>query len=122
MVVELPPRADSIRLQELTEFANFALRDTIEKSTYRSQITLARLDSLYQYAEKDIFGSPSTRKNDGIHMRGRLGAMAYTECIVTALKVAGLCLSRSSNINSTNTDAVNTSTIPTSNYYQVLSN
>ena len=122
VVVELPPRADSIRLQELTEFANFALRDTIEKSTYRSQITLARLDSLYQYAEKDIFGSPSTRKNDGIHMRGRLGATAYTECIVTALKVAGLCLSRSSNMNSTNTDAVNTSTIPTSIYYQVLSN
>ena len=122
VVVELPPRADSMRLQELTEFANFTLRNTIEKSIYKSQITLARLDSLYQYAEKDIFGSPSSRKNDGIHMRGRLGATAYTECIMTALKSADLCLTRSTSINSTNTEAVDTPTIPTSNYYQVLSN
>ena len=97
--------------------ANFTLRGMIEKSTYKSQITLASLDSLYQYTEKDIFGSPSSRKNDGIHLRGRHGATAYTECIITALKSAGLCLTRS-----TDTEGVNSSSIPTSNYYEVLSN
>ena len=117
VIVELPPRADSMRLQELTEFANFTLRNTIEKSIYKSQITFASLDSLNLYTEKDIFGSPSSRKNDGIHMRGRLGATAYTECIVRALKAAGLCLSRS-----TNTVNMNSSSIATSNYYNVLSN
>ena len=104
-------------MSELTEFANFSLRGCVEKSKYKDKITIASLNSLFQHTEKEIFGSPSSRKNDVIHMRGRFGATAYTECIMRALKAAGLCLSRS-----TNTEGMDSSSIPTSNYYNVLSN
>ena len=114
VIVELPPRADSKRLQELTEFTNFTLRSLVENSKLNKQITIASLDPIYEYSEYDIFGSPSARQNDGIHMRGKFGKKAYTESILTALMSAGLGF--------TTTSATSTSTIPTSNYYQVLSN
>ena len=118
VVVELPPRDDKKRLEELTEFANFALRNTILKSAYKNQISIASLESLYQYTNQEIFGSPSLWKSDGIHLRGKHGAKVYTECILVALKSAGLCRTRST----TNNEAIDSPTIPTSNYYEVLSN
>ena len=115
VVVELPPRDDSRRLEELTKFANFTLRNTVQKSIYKDKITIASLESIYHYTNQEIFGSPSLRKSDGIHMRGKLGKKVYTDCILWALKSAGLCQTRSA-----------TSTLPTntftSNYYGVLSN
>ena len=123
VVVELPPRDDSTRLEELTEFANFTLRNTVLKSKHKNQITIASLESLYQYSNLDIFGSPSLRKSDGIHLRGKLGAKVYTECILAAVKSAGLCQTRSTTTNSSAiNEATSSPTIPTSNYYEVLSN
>ena len=114
VLVELPPRADSKRLQQLTEFTNFTLRSLVENSKFSKHITIASLDPLYEHSEYDIFGSPSTRQNNGIHMRGKFGKTAYTQCILTALMSAGLGF--------TKTSATSTPTIPTSNFYQVLSN
>ena len=37
VLVKLPPRADSTRLSELTEFANFSLRGCVEKSKYKDK-------------------------------------------------------------------------------------
>ena len=111
VIVELPPRADSQRLAGLTEFSNFTLRAAVEKSALRSQITLASLDTLYNYTEQDIFGSPSSPFYDGIHMRGRHGGQAYTNCIVTAVAAAGLSKNR-----------ITTPDISTSNRYEALSN
>ena len=126
VIVELPPRADSTRLSELTEFANFSLRGCVEKSQYKDKITIASLNSLFQYTEKEIFGSPSSRKNDGIHLRGKNGSESYTRCITGARKSAGLCITRSTTnneaINPTITETQGSPTIPTSNYYEVLSN
>ena len=111
VIVELPPRADSHRLAGLTEFSNFALKAAVEKSALRSQITLASLDTLYNYSNQDIFGSPYSPIYDGIHMRGRHGGQAYTNCIVTAVAAAGLSKNQ-----------ITTPDISTSNRYEALSN
>ena len=113
VVAELPPRTDSFRLDELTEFCNFTLRMAAEKSTWTNQITIASLESLNDYTDNKIFGSPSYYKYDGIHMRGKLGGKVYTSCILAALSAAGLC--------STRPTAALTHT-PTSNYYEALLN
>ena len=116
VIVELPPRADSWRLAELTEFSNFALRGAVEKSALSSKITLASLDSLYNHSNEKIFGRRNSRnyKYDGVHLRGKLGAKLYTESILTAVRAAGLASSH----------VVNAATDPilTHNRYSVLSN
>ena len=38
ILVELPPRADSLRLSELTEFCNFSLKVRGEKSHYQQKL------------------------------------------------------------------------------------
>ena len=90
IIVELPPRADSVRLSELTEFCNFTLKGRIEKSRYHKQITMASLNNVYDYKHDHIFGSPSSQSYDGIHMRGRFGKQAYTDSILSAVEAAGL--------------------------------
>ena len=119
MIVELPPRVDSERLQSLTEYSNFVLREAVNKSTSKHRITVASLDGLWDYREQDIFGHPDSSKYDGIHMRGKHGSKAYTRCIEEAVKS-----SRFSNTFTTPsaTSATTYSPIPTSNRYQVLSN
>ena len=115
VIVELPPRADSHRLSELVEFANFVLKSSVEKSKYRNQISIASLDPLYDHSEYAIFGSPSSPKSDGIHMRGNRGSRLYTDCILNAVKSAGL--------GSSVTPTVAASySIPTSNMFDLLSN
>ena len=115
VIVELPPRADSHRLSELVELANFVLKSSVEKSKYRNQISIASLDPLYDHSEYAIFGSPSSPKSDGIHMRGNRGSRLYTDCILNAVKSAGLGSS------ATPTVAASYS-IATSNMFDLLSN
>ena len=110
VIVELPPRADSWRLSELTDFSNFALRGAVDKSVFRSRITIASLDSLNKHNERDIFGSQNYHKYDGVHMRGKQGARLYTDCILTAVSSAGL------------TSAVSSTPVSTSNRFVTLSN
>ena len=119
MIVELPPRVDSERLQSLTEYSNFVLRDAVNKSTLKQRITIASLDGLWDYSEQDIYGHPDSSRYDGIHMRGKHGSKAYTRCIEEAVKS-----SRFSNTSITPSATFPTTypSIPTSNRYQVLSN
>ena len=115
LIVELPPRADNERLSELVEFANFVLKSAVEKSRHRDQISVVSLNPLYDQSQYDIFGSFSSPKSDGIHMRGRRGSRLYTDCILNGVKSAGL--------GSTATPPKAASyNIPTSNLYEVLSN
>ena len=99
------------RLADLTEFSNFALKAAVKKSTLKSQISLASLDSFYNYSEQDLFGSPNSPFYDGIHMGGRHGGQAHTNCIVTAVAAAGLSKNQ-----------ITTPEISTSNRYKALSN
>ena len=115
VIVELPPRADNQRLSELVEFANFVLKSSVANSKYRNQISIASLEPLYDQSEYAIFGSSSSPKSDGIHMRGNRGRRLYTDCILNAIKSADLCSSV------TPTVAASYS-IPTSNMFDLLSN
>ena len=115
IIVELPPRVDSERLQSLTEYSNFVLREAVKKSNLKDRITVASLDALWDYSEQHIYGHPSSSRYDGIHMRGKFGSKAYTWCIEEAVK--------SSRIANTSTTSPTTYTpISTSNRFQVLSN
>ena len=97
VLVELPPRADSGRLSELTELSNSALREAVRKSACRRMITVASLDKLYQYSNLDIFGSHSSPRYDGIHLRGKLGPKVFTDCLLTALASGRLTSNFTSN-------------------------
>ena len=108
VVVELPPRADSEKLAELTKYSNFILKSKVEKSKFNKNIIIAKLDALYKHSEKDIFGSASKSWSDGIHLRGRLGSEVYTECILTALRSAGLTLPGGTREPITTTDMIQT--------------
>ena len=121
VIVELPPRADSTRLSELTEFCNFTLRGKVQKSKYHKQITIANLDNLYDYTYEDIFGFPSSQKYDGIHMKGKHGRHAYTVSILQAIESAGLRRQRRT-FNTNTTPETTSNTVPTSNMFDVLSN
>ena len=115
LIVELPPRADNNRLSELVELANFVLKSAAEKSKHRNQISIVSLDPLYEQSEYEIFGSWSSPKSDGIHMRGRRGSRLYTDCILDGVKSAGL----GSIMTPREAAPYN---IPTLNMYEVLSN
>ena len=120
VIVELPPRADSARLSELTEFCNFTLKERVLKSKYHKQITIANLDNLYDYTYEDIFGFPSSRSYDGIHMKGRHGRHAFTNSIIAAVESAGLRRPRrntntANQSNNTTRNHTNTSSNTTSN-------
>ena len=115
IIVELPPRNDSVRLSELTEFCNFTLKSKAEQSKSHEQITIASLDTLYEYTCDQIFGRPSSDSYDGIHMKGKYGKKAYTNCILAAVESAGLRRPRRFNTNTSYT-------LPTSNTFESLSN
>ena len=117
VIVELPPRADSNRLSELTEFSNFVLKGAVNKSKYKNKISIGALDTMFDYSERDIFGSPNYYKYDGIHMYGKLGSKVYSNCVLTALESAGL-----TSLSGTLESSSAYSPIPTSNRYSVLSN
>ena len=115
VIMELPPRADSARLQSLTEYCNFILRDIVSRSKYKQQITLGSFDRLYDFSENDIFGHRSSNSYDGIHLRGEWGSEAFTDCIRKAVKRSRF----SSNLATTTPTSI---PISTSNQFEVLSN
>ena len=114
LIVEQPPRVDSPKLAELTDLSNFVLRTAAEKSHFSEKISIVTLDALYEYSEKDIYGSPNSSRYDGIHMRGKHGHRIFTNCILTAIKATG-----TSSIQPT---CPSSTSIHTSNIYNVLSN
>ena len=116
MIAELPPRVDNERLQNLTEISNFTLKEAVKKSKHKENITIASLESLWNYSEHEIYGHPSSTKYDGFHMRGKWGSKAYTEAIKEAVKASRF--SRNTSTSSPTTY----SPIYTSNRYEILSN
>ena len=115
VIMELPPRADSVRLQNLTEYSNFVLRDATTRSKYNQKITIGFFDYLYKFSSKDIFGHPSSYRYDGIHLRGDWGSEAFTDCIRAAVR-------RSRFPSNMATTTPTFTPISTSNQFQVLSN
>ena len=98
LLLEYPPRADSNQLANLTEYANFCLRDTVEKSTLGSRIGVGSLDGLYNSSNYHVFG-PTNRgpRFDGIHLRGRKGGNLFTNDVINALEAFGMTKNISTN-------------------------
>ena len=115
VIMELPPRADSARLQSLTEFCNFVLRDIVFRSKHKQKITLGSFDRLYDFSEDDLFGHQSSTSYDGIHLRGDWGTEAFTDCIRAAVRHSRFSSSLA-------TTSPTPAPISTSNQFQVLSN
>ena len=115
VIMELPPRADSARLQSLTEYCNFILRESVFRSKHKEKITLGSFDRLYDFSENNIFGHKSSSSYDGIHLRGEWGSEAFTDCIRKAVK-------RSRFSSSLTTTSSTFTPISTSNQFEVLSN
>ena len=82
VLVEYPPRADSVHLAQVTKHANQVLRETVDRSRFVQQIVVGNMNKL-KFSNKDEmvarFG-PQNRnpRYDGIHFRGKQGKYLYT--------------------------------------------
>ena len=115
VIMELPPRADSVKLQDLSDYCNFVLREAVVNSKHKQKITTGSFDSLYKFSNNDIFGLPSSDRYDGIHLRGDWGSEAFTDCLPAAVR-------RSRFPSNMSTTTPTLEPISTSNQFQVLSN
>ena len=91
IINERLPRADF--LSDLSEYANFALRSLAEKSPLSSRIIVVPMEGMHYTTEEDmedIFGSTSSYNFDGIHPKGRLGGQVYNDCLIAAVRTAGI--------------------------------
>ena len=115
VIPERLPRADY--LSDLSEYSNFALRSLAEKSQLSSRIVVVPMEDMYFTTDQemeDIFGSPSSYDFDGIHPKGRLGGQLYNDCLIAAIRAAGMANSRERRPRREE------QAIPTSNSFEVL--
>ena len=115
LLLEYPPRADSQRLSNLSEFASFCLRETALKSKYGSRIMVKPLDCLNNASNYKVFG-PTNRgpRFDGIHLRGKQGKHLFTNDIIFSLESA--CMTSMP----TNSQENKVEEVATSNRYSLL--
>jgi hypothetical protein len=95
IIHERLPRADS--LSDLSEYANFALSSLVKKSELHNRISVVPMTALHFTTDdkmEDIFGSPTSQSFDGIHLKGRLGYQLYNDCLISAIKTAGISAPR----------------------------
>ena len=91
LITERMPRAD--HLSDLSEYSNFALRTLVEKSPLYRRIKVVPMESMHFSTDKrmsEIFGSPNSSSFDGIHPKGKLGSRLYNDCLISAIKTAGI--------------------------------
>ena len=91
IIHERLPRSD--HLADLSEYANFALSSLAEKSVLKNRISVVPMTELHYTTEEkmtEIFGSPTSRHYDGIHLRGKLGSQLYNKCLISAIRTAGI--------------------------------
>jgi hypothetical protein len=89
--MEQPVRVDS--LAKLSEFSKSKLRELARSCPLAGRIKIgsSRPDILNSDEKKtEVFGKPSDRKADGIHMRGWKGKEFLTETLKEAIRHAGL--------------------------------
>jgi hypothetical protein len=69
----------------------------------------------------EIFGSPNSYGYDGIHLRGKLGSQLYNECLISAIRTAGIeTPRRSRSRGSQKEQEQEQEAIPTSNMFDLL--
>ena len=80
-------------LSDLSEYSNFALRSLAEKSPLSSRIIVVPMEDMHYTTDEDIedtFGATSSYSFDGIHPKGRLGGQRYNDCLIAAVRTAGI--------------------------------
>ena len=90
VIIEYPPRADSVQLNKVTQHANHKLREARDRSDFKEQIVIGNMERL-KFSNKnemlDRFGPQNkTPWFDGVHFRGNLGRELYTESIIAAVR------------------------------------
>ena len=91
VIHERLPRADS--LADLSEYSNFALSSLVEKSPMKNRISVVPMTALQFTTDEEmeeIFGSPTSQSFDGIHLNGQSGYQLYNQCLISAIKTAGI--------------------------------
>ena len=80
-------------MSDLSEYANFVLRSLADKSDLSKRIVVTPMEPLYYNSEKEmsqIFGPPHSASFDGIHPKGKLGKKLYNNCLISAIRMAGI--------------------------------
>ena len=97
VVLEHLPRADDEQLSTLASHYNATLRNLVAAAPENTEceIVVASHSSLLPATQDPasklaLFGSPSGRGCDGIHLRGSEGSKRHTSSVIAALKSAGL--------------------------------
>ena len=91
LIMEQPVRVDD--LAELSEFSKSKMRKFAKKCPLAGRIKIgsSRPDIIYSdEKKKEVFGSPSGRGVDGIHMRGVKDKKFLSETVIEAIKFNGL--------------------------------
>ena len=91
LIMEQPARVD--RMAELAEFSKQKLREFVASCPKAGSIKIgsSRTDIVASKEKRvEVFGKPTERKSDGIHMRGVGGKKFLTETIKEALQCSGL--------------------------------
>ena len=91
LIMEQPVRVDM--MADLSHYSKTKLREFVQASQLASKIKIgsSRPDILTSEAKKaEVFGKPSDRKADGIHMRGVKGKQFLSETFIEAVKFTGL--------------------------------
>ena len=91
LIMEQPARVD--RMAELSEFSKKKLREFVASCPKAGSIKIgsSRTDIVGSKEKRvEVFGKPTERKSDGIHMRGVGGRKFLTETIKEALHCSGL--------------------------------
>ena len=71
VLIEYPPRADSVHLAELSQYSNQTLRAAVDKSKFRRQIVVGSMDNLKHSSLEEMVDRFGPRN---VHP---LGMMAY---------------------------------------------
>ena len=91
LIMEQPARVD--KMAELAEFSKKKLREFVARCPKAGSIKIGSSQTdivASQEKRAEVFGKPTERKSDGIHMRGVGGKKFLTETIKEALHCSGL--------------------------------
>ena len=91
LIMEQPLRVDD--MAELSEFSKRKLREFAKSCPLAGRIKIgsSRLDIIScDEKKKEVFGKPTDRGVDGIHMRGAGGKRFLSETVIEAIKFNGL--------------------------------
>ena len=91
LIMEHPVRLDG--LAEMSKLSTIKMRELAQSSPLAGRIRIGSNQVAVctsDQQKKDVFGSPSSRQADGVHMRGKDGKKFLTNTFIKAAKFAGL--------------------------------